>query len=437
MKSRSVVALCTSTLLAGALLLPVPARALNGHFVHGVGAQNTSMGGAGVGLPTDALSALAWNPALLIELDGHQVQSGLELIAGSPEVESTVQTPFGPVSGTTEDDTGLLPLPAFGWSHHADGSRLAFGMGTLALAGFATDYPQGPGNPVLAPQPQGFGRVNSEYQYLRIPLAVAWQASDRLALGAALTVGYARLGATAAAFAAPDCSSPTDCWYPAANQKGAYGWGFQLGAFYELTQSLSLGASYSSEQRFEDFEFNSAVANPNLPTFGTGRSFAFSVDVPAQAAVGIGWRPTDRLSIALDGKWIGYDGVDGLGTFGFNPDGSIRGFGWDDVYVGALGIEYAPSARLRLRAGYNHSDSPIVPERAMLSTPAPATFEDMASLGLGFRLTEGLDIDLGYYHGFENEVSGPLLSPAGPVPGTTVTQRNSSDSVLTTLSFSF
>lgn len=439
MTPRPTLAVCpVATTLALALALAAsPAAALNGHFVHGVGASNAALGGAGVALPTDALSALALNPALLTSLDGYHFQTSLELLAGSPEVSSTVLTPFGPFSGTTEDDTGLLPIPAFGWSHHREGSRLAYGMGSIGLAGFATDYPQDPANPLLAPQPQGFGRVNSEYQYLRIPLALAFRVNDRLSVGGALTLGYARLGATPAAFAAPDCSSPTDCVFPAANQEGAYGWGLQVGVHYQASPAWSFGASYTTEQRFEDFEFNSEVANPNLPTFGTARSFSFSVDVPAQAVVGVGWRPTERISVALDGKWLGYDGVDGLGTFGFNPDGSIRGFGWDDVLVVALGVEYRASERLSLRGGYNRAESPIVPARAALSVPAPATFEDHLSLGLGVRVTEALVLDLAYYRGFENEVSGPLLSPFGPVPGTEVTQRNSIDSVITTLSFRF
>jgi long-chain fatty acid transport protein len=218
---------------------------------------------------------------------------------------------------------------------------------------------------------------------------------------------------------------------------GSYGWGVQVGLHYQASTAWSFGASYVSEQRFEDFEFHSEVANPNLPTFRTARRFDFAVDVPAQAIVGVAWRPTERWALALDGKWIGYDGVEGLGTFGFNPDGSIRGFGWDDVMVAALGVEYRPNDRWALRAGYNRGESPIVPERAALSVLAPATFENHLTLGLGFRLTAALVLDLGYYRGFENEVSGPLLSPGGPVPGTEVTQRNSSDSILSTFSFSF
>lgn len=420
------------------LLLAAPATALDGHFLHGFGARNSAMGGAGAALiHTDPLTALAFNPAALTSLDGDQVQVGLELIKGSPEVSSEVQTPFGTVSGKTEDDTGAQPLPAVAWGRHKDGSDWAIGFGSIAMAGFVTDYPQDSSNPVLAPQPIGFGRVNSEYQYLRLPLAVAYQVNPKLSIGGALTLGYSRLSSTAAAFTAPDCDGPTSCYYPAANSEGAWGSGFQLGLLFQATPTWSFAASYTSEQSFQDFTYHSSVADPNLPTFGTDRSFKFNIDVPAQAVVGTAWSPTSSVDLALDVRWIGYDGVDGIGQSGFNPDGSIRGFGWDDITVVALGGEWRVGPRWALRAGYNHADSPIREELALVTTPAPATFNDHATFGLGFKVDERLSLDLGYYHAFRNEVSGPFLSPAGPVPGTRVTQSNESDSLVTTLSFSF
>jgi len=426
--------------VAPALLLvfAAPAAALDGHFLHGFGARNSAMGGAGAALvDTDPLTALAFNPAALTGLDGDHVQIGIEVIKGSPEVSSTVPTPFGPVSATTEDDTGAQPLPAVAWGRHRDGSNWAVGFGSIAMAGFVTDYPQDAQNPLLAPQPGGFGRVNSEYQYLRLPLAVAYQVSPKLSIGGALTLGYARLSSTAAAFAAPDCSGPTSCYYPAANSEGAWGSGFQLGLLYRATPTWSFAASYTSEQAFQDFEYHSSVANPNLPTFGTGRDFKFNVDVPSQVVVGTAWSPGSAVDLALDVRWIGYDGVDGLGTSGFNQDGSLRGFGWDDIMVVALGGEWRVGPRWALRAGYNHADSPIRDDLAFFTTPAPATFEDMATLGLGFKVDERLSLDLGYYHGFRNDVSGPFISPAGPVPGTEVTQSNESDSLVATLGFAF
>lgn len=437
MTVRSLPMACVLVATLTLVLVPGSALALNGHYLHGAGAKHSAMAGAGVAVAGDPLAALYLNPALLAMTPGHHFRFGVEAIQGKPEVSSTVTTPFGPVTGTTEDDTGVSAIPAFGWSRKADGSRLALGFGGLGLAGFASDYPQDPSNPLLAPAPAGFGRVNSEYSYLKVPFAIAYEVSPELAVGGALTLGVAQLSANAAPFAAPDCSSPTDCYFPQANRETAYGYGFQLGLAWRPVDAWSFGLSYQSEQRFDAFEFNSTAANPNLPNFGTARQFEFTVDLPAQIVAGLAWQPNDRWTVALDGKWIGYDGVDGLGTFGFNPDGSIQGFGWDDIVVVALGAELRPTERWALRAGWNQAESPVVEARAFFTTPAPAVFEDHATLGLGLRVDENMSLDLAVYRAFEGEKTGQFVSPAGPVPGTSVTQRNSSDSLVLTFGFDF
>ena len=42
------------------------ARATDGHFLHGIGAVNSAMGGAGVAAPQDVLTAFYLNPAGLM-----------------------------------------------------------------------------------------------------------------------------------------------------------------------------------------------------------------------------------------------------------------------------------------------------------------------------------------------------------------------------------
>ena len=425
------------TALVCSLLLAAPAWGANGHFVHGVGSVSSSMGGAGVAVDDSALAALYLNPALLAAFEGHELEFNIELVEADPSVESTVQTPFGPFTGRTEDEADLSVLPSFGWVRGTrDGGRLAFGMGALALAGFGTDYPQDPANPVLAPQPQGMGAVFSSYKLMRLPFAVAWQVTPELALGASINGGYATLAATPFGGAPPDCSGPTTCYFPSLQEDSAFGVGAQVGVLWRPSAAWSFGASYASETRFEEFAWNTTVANPNLPSFGTARQARFRLDAPASAVVGLAWRPDDRLTVALDGRWIGFDGTEGF-EGGFDPaTGAGRGLGWEDIVVVALGAEYQVTPRLAVRAGWNQAEQAIPPESAFANVSSPALFEDHLTLGLGFRAYEALELNLGYWHAFDSEVTGPIPSPAGPVPGASVTHVMSADAVLATFSFS-
>jgi long-chain fatty acid transport protein len=424
-----VTSILVLTLALG--LAAAPARAGNGHFLHGVGAVNSSMGGAGVALPNDALGALHLNPALIARLDGHRMEFSVEQAEASNAVESRV----GPFSGRTEEAGDAPIIPAFAWTRHSKGGSAAVGMGVLGLAGFGVDYPQDPGNPILAPQPFGFGRVFSNYQMMKIPFAVAWEVGPSLAVGASFNAGRASLTADPAGFAAADCTPTGNCFVPRVNTDSAFGYGVSAGLLWQATQTVSVGVAYSSRMDFEEFEWNSTRANPNRPDFGAARTISFTIDAPATAAVGIGLRPSSRFELALDAKMVSYEDTDGFGGSGVDAVGNAIGLGWEDILVYSAGVQYRPAGRLTLRAGYNLAENPIPANATFFNVTAPAIFEDHACVGLGFRVVPDLELNLGLYRAFENRSSGPFISPFGPVAGTEVTNEMTLDGALLTFSF--
>jgi long-chain fatty acid transport protein len=415
-----------ASLLVLALLAAPAAFAGNGHTLHGVGAVNSSMGGAGVALGIDTLGGLLLNPALATQMDGSHFAFSAEYNTATNAVSSTVPTPIGPFSGKTEDAGDTALIPAFGWVHHTRGSNFAYGIGFLGLAGFGTDYPQDPSNPILAPQPNGFGRVYSNYQLLKVPTVLAWQLSDRFSLGLSLNVARASLQADPAGFASPDCSSARGpCYFPHVNGDSAWGYGAGIGIHYKLSPSFALGASYNSKTTFQEFVWNSAGANPGLPTYGVSRKIRLQLDLPAQAVAGIGWTPTEKLAVALDYKWINYENAAGFGDV----------LGFKDINVYEAGVQYKATGKLALRAGYNHSEVPIPAQLTFATVEVPAVFVNHYCVGLGFRATDSLTLDLAYYKVPNSTITGPFLGPTGPVPGTSVTTRSGMKSVLATFNF--
>jgi long-chain fatty acid transport protein len=429
------------TLLAS--LLALPAWAGDGAQLHGIGAVNSAMGGAGVALPNDAIGALNGNPALLAKLTGHRMEFSTEFAKAKNAVSSTVHvnvpgTPGFDVSGRTAENGKAAVIPEFAWTHHSPTSSAAYGMGFLGLVGFGVDYPQDPANPLLAPQPRGFGRVFSSYSLLKIPFAFAWQATPQLAIGVAFNAARATLESDPAGFAAPDCSgspsSPT-CFYPRVNADSEFGYGGQVGILWEVTPAFNIGASYASKISFSSFEWASAHANPNRADFGTARTIRFKVDAPATAVVGIGLKLAPNFQLALDAKRIAYGDAAGFGGTGFDAQGNAKGLGWKNITVLAAGAEWRPTPKLALRAGYNRSDNPIPDNLTFQNVIAPAIFKNHACLGLGLGLYPNLELNLALYRAFKTTASGPFLSPSGPVPGTQVKNEMTLDSGLLTFSF--
>ncbi len=411
-------------LLAASAFATLPAAwAGNGNALHGIGAVNSAMGGAGVALPNDALGALNLNPALLTQLDGHKFEFSAELADDDITIESQV----GPFSGKTEHTADPALIPAFGFTAHRPGGKIAYGVGFLGLAGFGADFPQDSTNPIFAPQPFGFGHVFSTYALMKVPVMAAVQVNDQLSIGGAFIAGRASLTARPAGFTTPDCTATGTCFVPSTDSDSAWGFGAQVGVLYKINDTFNVGLSYQSEMEFEDFEWNSAVANPNLPTFGTHRKISLQVNNPANVVVGIGITPGDRLKIALDVKQMYFEDTEGFGNV----------LGWEDITAIGLGVQYQLMPKITLRAGYNQTDNAIPDEAAFFNVASPAIFGKHVAIGGGIQVTPTMTMNATYYRAFSESVSGPFISPViGPVPGTRVTTEMTLDSLVATFSFS-
>ncbi|MBI3567076.1 MAG: outer membrane protein transport protein [Gemmatimonadetes bacterium] len=434
---RSIHLIAFSALVAAT---PGTARATDGHFLHGVGAINSALGGAGVAANSSLLGAFFVNPAGLASFSGTHLEMGFELM----KPERSVSSSYGNMSGSTMSVSAFTPIPAFGWSTElSDG--VVFGVAGLGIGGFGVDYAADPSNPMMMPRPYGFGSVYSNFQLMKIAPALAWKASDKLRLGVALNVDWASLAVDPMPTAAPAVDPGPDgvprtaddrAYYSSAAHAGtAFGFGAQIGMQYQMNDKFSVGASYTSPQFFGDFSYNGVYEDPYLASYNTPRTFKFRMDAPAVYAAGLAYAPTTAVRTALDVKYMGYKSTKGFDQSGYNSDGSVKGFGWNDILVVAAGLEYDASPEWTLRGGYNYSGNPIPDALSMYNIPAPAIVQHHATVGVGYKLRPGVEINVAAYKAFENSISGPMQFPTGAVPGTTVKNTMSETSFLIGFSF--
>jgi len=424
-------------LLSCMLLASAPVWGGNGHLLHGIGAINSSMGGAGVALLEDSLAALSINPALLTKAQGNQVSFSTEFFQDGLRVEARL----GNAWYRTDPTTQVGVIPSFGWMAHDPSKKLAIGFGLLGIAGFRTDYPQDSTNFLLVPQPNGFGHVYTDYVMTKIPIAFAFQVNPKLSIGASLNLYRGSLDITPNPIVLPDFSSDGYGWLPnAGNQVSRWGIGGQFGFHYEATPMISIGASYTTKQKFHRYNWNSTVANPSLVTYGQARIVDFDLDGPMSFQFGVGLHPTKKLEIAADGKFIKYRGVKGLGeASGVDlVHHNLIGIGWQNIWVGMVGVNYKINERMSLRAGYNHGQSPIEPSKTINSMGTPSTFQKHFCLGAGMALMPHVSADLGFYVVPRETKAGPTYGLyVGVVPNTEIHLSNSLVSGLASLNFSF
>ena len=416
-----------------------PALATNAHFLHGVGATDSAMGGSTIAAPQDTLGSLYDDVGNLTQIEGTRVDVNLEVIDSHRHVESRL----GPFHGDTTSDSDFGLIPAFGVAHTPKDSTVTYFVGALGVSGFGADYPEDDDNPILNRQvvngrnTGGFGALYSFYQLLRITGGVAVKVSPELSLGHAPTVDYATLSLKPFPATRPDCTPQGACVYPNGSDSApAVGGGFLLGLHYHWNESIALAVGYTSPQWFTKFHYNSSVANPYLDTFGEGRSFSFRLNAPQSVQFGIAWNATRDLLVTSSAKWMNLANTKGLDESGFDRTGKVRGLGWQNIWSAGLGGQYHVTPGIALRLGYNYSQSPIDDRLAMFSTPAPAAIAHHVTAGFGTAVSEHVELNLAYYHAFAHSIEGPFVSPvAGPIPGSNVKSTLSEDSLLLEVSF--
>ncbi len=425
------------TFVFGILVASATGWAGNGHLLHGVGAVNSSMGGAGVALLEDSIAALHINPALLVKVQGNQISFSSEFFEDGLRADAQVGLRTASTDGTTQ--VGVIP--AFGWMGHKPGARLGLGFGLLGEAGFRTDYPQDSSNFLLLPQPDGFGRIFTDLSIVKIPFAFAFEVNPKLAVGLSINIYRGSLAIMPLPVVQPDCASNGQCWLPGANnQVSRFGLGGQFGFYYEANPMLSFGVSYTTKQKFSQYEWNSFVENPLVARFGTARVLQFNLDGPQNVQFGIGLHPSKKLSIAIDGKYIKYTGVKGIGEqAGVDTvNHKLIGIGWKDIWVGMVGVQYKPNDKMAFRLGYNHGQSPIRPEFTVTSMGTPSTFQKHFCAGLGMALMPHIGMDLGFYYVPRETITGPILSLyQGVIPNSAINLSSKITSGQISLNYTF
>ena len=431
MRSRFV-----KVLAAAAWLVATPAWATDGHFLHGVGAVNSAMGGIGVAAPSGLLGAFYVNPASLVRFHGTQTELGFEMF----KPDRTISSRYGDFAGSTRSSSEFTPIPAFGWSRELRANKLTIGVAGIGVGGFGVDYHTDMSNPILAPRPNGFGEVFSSFSLMKIIPALGYKVSDRLQVGIAANLDWASLAVDPMPIAAPavdpgpdgQWNTPDDrAFYSrATDADGSYGIGGQLGLQYQFAPDLWLGLAYTSPQAFGKFEYGGVYENPNLANYGQPRTIRFAMDVPAVYGGGLAWTPFDALTVGADVKYITYESTRGFRKSGFDAQGAVRGFGWKNIATVSTGFELKPNPRTAVRAGYNYSQNPVPNALTMFNAPAPAIVRNHVTFGAGYMFTSGFGVNAAYYHAFKASIEGPMLQPSGAVPGTSVKSSMSEHSIL-------
>lgn len=403
--------------------LATSAFATNGYFSHGYGMKAKGMGGAATATASDAFGG-ANNPASMAFV-GDRIDLGADLF--SPRREASRTGSGGAFDGSAKSDSNYFVIPEFALSKQVS-SNLGLGVTVYGNGGMNTDYPggqiaagnctsfgnSGPGNLMC-----GSGQLGVDLMQLIVAPTVAYKLNADHAIGISPLIGYQRFRLEGLQPFDGFSTSPGNV-----SNRGydnSFGYGVRVGYQGKLTPSLSIGAAYASRMNFEEFDKYRGL-------FAEGGDF----DIPENYNLGLAWQASPQVLIALDYQRINYSKADSVA----NPSSNLAlcaggstahclggalgaGFGWQDVDVWKLGVEYRHSKALTLRAGYNHGDNPIRSSDVTFNILAPGVVKDHVTLGMTYVLASGNELTVSYMHAFNNDVTGTSLLTGFGAPATT------------------
>ncbi len=391
-----------NTAIALAVAGPMTAAmATNGYFSHGYGMKAKGMGGAAVA-STDSAFAGANNPAAAAWA-GNRMEIGLDLFMPTPR--GMERTNAGPLSASVESGSTSFWVPEFGYNR-ALSDKLGVGLTVYGNGGLNTDYGfgqvdcgGGPAN-VLC----GSTKLGIDMMQLVIAPTVAYKVSDAHSFGVSPLIVHQQFKADGLQGFTPmsgDASNLTNNGYDTSN-----GVGVRLGYLGKINDKLTIGASYAPKIKMSKFSKYSGL-------FADDGNF----DIPENYTVGMSYQASPAVRVALDYTTIKYSDIPSVGNPSTNmaPLGAPNGpgFGWADIDVWKLGVEWQQSGNLTLRAGLNVGDNPIQGRDVTFNILAPGVVTTHYTLGGTYALSKESELTMAYMYAPKQSVSAPSTFFAG------------------------
>ena len=206
-------------------------------------------------------------------------------------------------------------------------------------------------------------------------------------------------------------------------------WGIGARVGYQGTFGIfSIGASYSSKVYMQEFSKYEGL-------FAEQGDF----DIPSSYGLGIAITPVPSLTIAADVTRVNYSDVAAInndgptadqffsafafalsggtapGTSVSNPLGTNNGwgFGWDDVTVYKIGVNYEYNSQWAFRGGFNYAQSPYDDDQTLFNVLAPGLVEKHVTAGFTYSPTPDSGITVTYMHAFRNDQSYTYAGSSG------------------------
>lgn len=356
--------------------------------------QNASgMGNAyaGAAAVAEDASTIFFNPAGMTYIDGTQAVGAVHFIKPrtSFDNDGSIAANGGRPLGDDGPDAGDLAIvPNFYWMTAINPS-VKVGVGVNVPFGLKTEYDD-----------EWLGRFQadkSELKTININPSIAFKLNEKFSLGLGVSAMRAEATLTRSVNFGPFGEGAVKV------EGDDWGFGYNLGLIYQVTNNTRLGFAYRSEvkQKLDGdakFDRPAGLPAPFLAATADGKVKA-KVDLPASFSVSAFSQINSKWDLMGDVTWTEWSNFEELrvvrdsgATLTVTPEN------WHNTMRYSVGVNYHYSDILKLRAGIAYDEEAIKTE---YRTPRiPGNDRKWLSLGASYKISDMSIIDIGYSHLF-------------------------------------
>jgi long-chain fatty acid transport protein len=304
---------------------------------------------------------------------------------------------MGPME--VESGKNAFLIPEMGYNVGVS-NRLGVGITVYGNGGMNTEYPAVfPGDTNFfcsSPTMCGQGKLGVDLMQLIVAPTAAYKLTDQHSLGVSPLLVYQSFKAYGLqAFGLPN-----------QGRDSSTGIGVRLGYLGQFGDRFSVGASYSPKIDMSRFKKYGGL-------FAENGDF----DIPANLSVGVAFKLTPAVQVALDYQRINYSGVRSIGNASLanfaNGFGAANGpgFGWQDVKVAKIGVQWQVNPAWTLRAGYNIGSNPVRADDVYLNILAPGVVRSHLTVGATYAWSAKEELTVAAWHARRHNVEGAMPAP--------------------------
>jgi long-chain fatty acid transport protein len=405
------------TIILSTMLMPSIA------FCHGwggyeQGAKAHGFGGAFTGLADDP-TAVYYNPAGIVQLDGTQGSLGFSIVNIKGQYESSGTSGIDSAGEKTDLENQYFFIPNLYITSKIN-DRLVLGFGEYTVFGLGFKWPDSFEGRFAS------GGKNAELSSMTLSPVTAYKITDNLSVALGGRVERAELTLQNKLFVAPGVDE-----VGLKISGDDFGIGWNASVFDKINDNFKVGFCYRSKLKhsFDDVDFK---FNPQIPTLGsipvglTNTSAKLDITMPQYVSAGIAWNK-GPLTLTTDVYWWDWSQLKDLKFELKQPvagsSSVVSPMKWDDTWTWAIGTEYKVNALDRvisLRGGFMYEQCPTPSD-----TVNPAGFQGdnlLYNIGLGTMLGPVYsDFFFTYVYTKDqtwNNASGAVPNPGGgPITG--------------------